>query len=154
MAQQPPTGPPEGWQPPAQQPGWGPQPLQPYSTQPMPRPLTDDERRSWLAQQVDEHLRTGWQVESRTDNLVSLRRGRPINHVLHLILTLLTCFAWALVWIGLAIFAGEKHKTISTQDADRRPQVEGQNTKTILIAVGAVFAFLVVMAIVGSFLPE
>lgn len=120
----------------------------------MPRPLSDDERKAWLAQQVDEHLRYGWQIESRTDNLASLRRGKPINHVLHLILTLLTCFAWALVWIGLVIFAGEKHKTISTQDADRRPQAQGQNSKTILIVVGAVLAFLVVMAIIGSFLPE
>lgn len=120
-------------------------------TQPMP--LSDDERKAWLAQQVDEHLGNGWQIESRTENLVSLRYGKPINHVLHLLLTLVTCGVWALVWIYLAIFQGEKHKTISTRDADHRPQAQGDR-RTLLIVVGAVFAFLVVMSIIGSFLPE
>jgi hypothetical protein len=100
---------------------------------------------------VDDHLRLGWQIESRTENLASMRRGRPINHILHLILTLLTCFLWAPVWIGLAIFAGEKHKTISTLDADRRPPVEGPwYRQTPVIVAGMVIAFFVLMGIIGA----
>lgn len=129
--------PPERWQ--------GPPPTTPLT------PLSDDERKAWLAQQVDEHLRYGWQVESRTENLASLRRGKPINHVLHLLITLLSCFLWVPVWIGLAIFAGEKRKTISTRDADRPPQVmEEWYRRPPVIVAGIVVGFFIVMAIIGS----
>lgn len=37
-------------------------------------------------------------------------RPIPINHVLHLILTLLTCGAWSVVWIAIAIINEGKHK--------------------------------------------
>jgi ABC-type Fe3+ transport system permease subunit len=120
----------------------------------MPAPLSDEERKAWLAQQVDEHLRYGWEITSRTENLATLRRGRPVNHILHLLISLVTCGVWVLVWAYLAIFQGEKHKTISTRDADRRPQAAQNNQKTLLIVIGAVFAFLVVMAIIGSLLPD
>ena len=57
---------------------WQPQPSEAYPAQ----PLSEAVRRSWLAQQVDDHVRRGWQIESRTENLASLRFGKPINHVL------------------------------------------------------------------------
>ena len=81
---------------------WQPRPSEVDPTQ----SLSDDERRAWLAQQVDDYVRRGWQIESRTENLASLRFGKPVNHVLHLLLTLVTCGLWALVWLYLAIFQG------------------------------------------------
>jgi hypothetical protein len=51
---------------------WEPRPPEQVPT----HPLSDDERRAWLAQQVDEYVRHGWQIESRTENLASLRFGR------------------------------------------------------------------------------
>ncbi|MBB3041971.1 hypothetical protein FHU40_001772 [Nocardioides soli] len=39
--------------------------------------------------------------------------GKPVNHVLHLILTLVTCFAWAIVWLILVGVGGEKRYSLS-----------------------------------------
>jgi hypothetical protein len=170
VSNQPPQGPPEGWESrpqgegsqrptepqwPTQGPQWGTQPptTQPEPWQPRPpeqvppQPLSDDERRAWLAQQVDEHLRNGWQIESRTENLASLRIGKPINHVLHLLLTLVTCGVWVLVWIYLAMFQGERRKTISTADADRPPQaVKPWYKETRFLIAMAVILVIVILA--------
>jgi hypothetical protein len=170
MSTQPPQEPPEGWEPrpqgegserptepqwPSQGPQWGTQPPQPERWQPRPpeqippQQLSDDERRAWLAQQVDEHVRQGWQIESRTENLASSRFGKPINHVLHLLLTLVTCGVWVLVWIYLAMFQGEKHKTISTRDADRPPQAikPWYKETRFLIAVAVIIVIIVLAAV-------
>jgi hypothetical protein len=170
VSNQPPQGPPEGWESrpqgegsqrptepqwPTQGPQWGTQPptTQPEPWQPRPpeqvppQPLSDDERRAWLAQQVDEHLRNGWQIESRTENLASLRIGKPINHVLHLLLTLVTCGVWVLVWIYLAMFQGERRKTISTADADRAPKaVKPWYKETRFLIAMAVILVIVILA--------
>ncbi len=54
-----------------------------------------------------------WRVESQTEIQAVLVRGHRPNHVLHLILTIITAGIWGLVWIALAIFGGEKRKTIT-----------------------------------------
>ena len=172
MSTQPPQEPPEGWEPrpqwggserptepqwPTQGPQWGTQPpgTQPERWEPRPpearsaQSLSEDERRSWLAQQVDDHVGQGWQIVSRTENLAALRFGKPINHVLHLLLTLVTCGLWALVWIYLALFQGEKHKTISTADAGRPPQPPKAfyQERSFLIAMGVILFFVIVYAL-------
>ena len=43
-------------------------------------------------------------------------RGHRPNHVLHLILTLITLGVWAIVWILVAILGGEKRKVISVDE--------------------------------------
>lgn len=40
-----------------------------------------------------------------------MARGEPVNHVLHAILTLLSCFLWGIVWIALA--ASNKRERVS-----------------------------------------
>ena len=135
MTTQLPPGPPEWWR--------QPQP-------PAPAPMSDDERKAWLAQQVDSHLRAGWEVESQTAHVATLRRGHRINHLLHLILTLVTCGIWAVVWTGLAIFGGEKHKAISMRDADRPPQTQTYDRTKLFIFLGAVLAFVILVGILRS----
>ena len=39
--------------------------------------------------------------------------GKPVNHVLHLILTLVTCLVWGIVWIILVGMGGEKRYSMS-----------------------------------------
>jgi hypothetical protein len=39
-----------------------------------------------------------------------LVKGKPVNHILHLILTLVTVGFWSLIWIALVIFGGEKRE--------------------------------------------
>ena len=62
---------------------------------------------------VAQYVKWGYRVESRSDRQAVVVKGRRPNHLLHLILTLITLGAWAIVWICIAIFGGEKRKTIT-----------------------------------------
>ena len=48
--------------------------------------------------------------------LPALRRvvvyGRPVNHVLHAILTIFTCFAWGFGWAILSSTGGERREVL------------------------------------------
>jgi hypothetical protein len=75
-----------------------------------------EQRRQLRAQAVSNSVRQGWRVESQTDFQAVMVRGERPNHVLHLILTLVTFGLWGIVWIALAIFGGEKRRVIDIDD--------------------------------------
>jgi len=52
-------------------------------------------------------------VESQSHIQAVVVTGKRPNHILHLILTILTLGVWAIVWIIIAIGGGEKRKTVS-----------------------------------------
>jgi hypothetical protein len=56
------------------------------------------------------------------------------------------------VWLYLAIFQGEKHKTISTRDADRPPQAvkPWYQDQRFLIAAAVVVLLIVIASIGGN----
>ena len=62
---------------------------------------------------VANYVKWGWRVESRTDQQAVIVKGHRPNHILHLILTIVTLGAWAIVWIAVVVFGGEKRKTIT-----------------------------------------
>ena len=62
---------------------------------------------------VAQYVKWGWRVESRTETQAVIVKGRRPNHILHLILTILTFGIWAIVWLMVAAFGGEKRKTLS-----------------------------------------
>ena len=71
-----------------------------------------EERHELLARAVANEIRQGWRVESQTDYQAVIVSGQRPNHVLHLILTLITFGLWAIVWIALVAFGGEKRGVI------------------------------------------
>jgi hypothetical protein len=71
------------------------------------------ERKATLAQAIASWVRGGWMVESQTDFQAVMAKGHRPNHVLHLILTLITLGIWAIAWILVAILGGEKRKVVS-----------------------------------------
>lgn len=68
---------------------------------------TPEERKEALARQVQAEVAKGWRVESTGDYQVEMVKGKPVNHLLHLILTLVTVFMWVVIWVLLAMFGGE-----------------------------------------------
>ena len=58
----------------------------------------------------------GGRVESQTDFQAIITWGTPVNHLVHLILTLLSGFLWAPVWLALAIFGGEKREVVRVNE--------------------------------------
>lgn len=85
-------------------------------TQPMPQPVAPEVRARALAAAVQAEVSKGARVDSQSPYQAVLVHGRPVNHVLHLILTLVTCLAWGLVWLALVVFGGEKRISVTVDD--------------------------------------
>lgn len=75
--------------------------------------LTDENRKALLANKVTYMVRSGWRVDSQGDYQATFSKGKRPNHILHLILTILTVGLWGIVWIILAITKHEKRKVIT-----------------------------------------
>ena len=69
---------------------------------------SSDERKKLLASAVQSEVVQGARVESQQDYQAVLVFGKAVNNLLHFLVGLFTCGIWWLVWIGLAIFGGEK----------------------------------------------
>ena len=77
---------------------------------------TADERKGILAQQITNRVAMGMRVETQSDYQAVLVKGRPINHVLHLILTLVTVGFWGVVWVILFFMGGERREIINIDE--------------------------------------
>jgi hypothetical protein len=75
-----------------------------------------EQRKELLARAVANQVRQGGRVESTSDYQAVLVTGSKPNHILHLILTLVTLGLWALIWIGVAILGGEKRMVIDIDE--------------------------------------
>lgn len=75
--------------------------------------ITRDERKANLAQAVSREVAAGWRVESQSDYQAVVVRGGNTNHVLHLVLSLVTCGVWLLVWPVIALI--NQRKTLILQ---------------------------------------
>ena len=73
---------------------------------------TADERKVLLAQQLQTAAARGLRIESQSDFQAVLVEGKPVNHVLHAILTIFTCLLWGIVWAIIAATGGEKRQMV------------------------------------------
>ena len=77
---------------------------------------SSDERKQALARTLQSEVAGGARIESQSDYQAVLVKGHRVNHVLHLILTLVTLGIWAIVWLALAIVGGEKRRMASVDE--------------------------------------
>lgn len=74
---------------------------------------TADQRKEIVARAISMQLaRGGARVESQSDFSAVIVHGKPVNHILHLILTVITLGFWVLVWVPLVIFTEEKRDMV------------------------------------------
>lgn len=83
----------------------------------MTQGMNDDQqierqRKQTLANRVATQVSKGWRVESQTETMATLVKGKRPNHILHLLLSVFTLGIWLPVWIILAVVMGEKRKTV------------------------------------------
>jgi len=74
--------------------------------------VSQAERKALLAQQLQQASFRGLRVESQSDFQAVLIEGQKVNHTLHAILTLFTCFLWGIVWAIIAGTGGETREMI------------------------------------------
>ena len=75
-----------------------------------------DERKEALGRAIHTQVAQGARVESQGDYQAILVNGHRTNHVLHLVLTIVTLGLWVFVWLGIAAFGGEKRVSASVDE--------------------------------------
>ena len=77
-----------------------------------------DRRKQALATAISNEVRSGWNVQSQSDYQAVMHiPAQKTNHVLHLILTLITLGFWGLVWIAMVVIhKGEQHEVVSVDE--------------------------------------
>lgn len=69
-----------------------------------------------LARAISGEVRQGARIESQSDVQAVIVRGSKPNHILHLILTLITLGLWGIIWIAVAVLGGEKRGVIDVDE--------------------------------------
>lgn len=80
---------------------------------------TPEERTRALDNYILTAGQQGWRVASQSATSAQLLKGKPTNHVLHLILSIVTLGAWLIVWALVVIFAGQKQRTVMVDEYGR-----------------------------------
>jgi hypothetical protein len=110
---------------------------------------------------VADAVQKGWRVESRTPTQVIFTAGKPANHILHLLLTLVTFGLWLIPWAIIASRSGVMREVVTVVDGEivwsgRPPKSEmnaaadaahlpGWQAKYLIHGLIAVFAVLAVV---------
>jgi hypothetical protein len=92
------------------------------ATSPIGRPsiVPHDERLQALSRIISSRTLEGWNIVARNDhevNAVLSLPGKRVNHVLHAILTIVTCLIWGIVWIILVANQQKEQRVRVTIDA-------------------------------------
>jgi hypothetical protein len=75
-----------------------------------------DERKEALGRAIHTQVAQGARVESQGDYQAILVRGHRPNHMLHLVLSIVTLGLWLFVWLGVIAFGGEKRMSASVDE--------------------------------------
>ena len=78
--------------------------------------ISPEDRRERLARQIAFLVPQGRRVQSQSDYQAVLVRGKSVNHILHLILALVTAGFWVIIWLALVVFGGEKREIVSVDE--------------------------------------
>lgn len=78
---------------------------------------TEEERRAALDRSVAQYLAGGSVLESTTGTTAVLVTGKPVNHILHLVLSLLTAGLWLIVWVVM-ILTNHRQRIVLTVGED------------------------------------
>ena len=94
-------------------------------------------------------------MDSRTGDTAIVTHGKPVNHILHLLLTIFTAGLWLFVWLAISTFGGERKYAL-----DRMPdgsiaerQIGGNTGMGAKILLGFV-ALIVLLVIIGAMVPK
>ena len=83
---------------------------------------------------VQHMVFNGWRVMYADDTVVQLEKGQQVNHILHFLISVLSCGLWVFVWIVLAAGGGVKRQTIAVPPPNlygpRRLPTEGPHGGT------------------------
>jgi hypothetical protein len=77
---------------------------------------TDEQRRAALAAQLQTMVAGHARIESQSEFQAVTVSGKPVNHILHLILSIITLGLWLFVWGTLGAWGGERRKLVTVDE--------------------------------------
>ncbi|MCY4072576.1 MAG: hypothetical protein OXG60_14880 [Chloroflexi bacterium] len=80
------------------------------------KPVSEEKRRQIFEEQIMMHQANGKRLESQIGFQAVLVTEVKVNHLMHLILTLLTGGLWALLWIYFALARKEIREILQVDD--------------------------------------
>lgn len=92
---------------------------------PMPGRLPDHQRAAIMHQVLSDLTFRGYRVEHADGWRAVIRYGSPINHVVHILLTVFTCGFWLPIWIIIMVVGGEKRRHIHIDEYGNLCGMEG-----------------------------
>ncbi|MHB1323521.1 MAG: hypothetical protein ACYCXZ_04140 [Coriobacteriia bacterium] len=78
--------------------------------------VSREKRKELLAQAIQSEVVSGGRIQSQSEFSAVMVVGKPVNHLLHAIVTLFSVGVWGIVWIVLAITGGEKRTMVSVDE--------------------------------------
>ena len=112
--------------------------------------LDEAKRSAILDHQLVKIVGNGGQVLARTPTSAVVAFGKPVNHILHLLVSVLLCGLWLPVWLLIAATSGEKRMTLAIDEDGEmyNPNDSGRFTqaKTVLILCGGALLLVVILA--------
>jgi hypothetical protein len=75
-----------------------------------------EERKALLDSALARAGGRGWRIEHRSDFQAMIAKGHRVNHILHLILSIITFGLWLIVWILMGVFGGEKRAMVTVDE--------------------------------------
>ena len=78
-----------------------------------------EQRYAILSQRIQREIGHGARVQSQDWTSAVLVYGKPVNHVLHAILTVFLLGLWLFVWIPVAILGGERREMVMVDEWGR-----------------------------------
>jgi hypothetical protein len=117
------------------EPSGGPQPSEPLSLA---------HREGILDQTLIAMTAQKGRVETRGQTSAVVVFGKPVNHVLHLLLTIFTCTLWGPVWLLVAAFSGERRTTVSIDEygVASKHQAPMPTHRIVLIVIAVLWAVM------------
>jgi hypothetical protein len=82
------------------------------ASMPQGEAVSDELRSAVLDRAIVMCASKGGRVEYRSQFQAVVVYGKPVNHVLHAILTVFTCLLWAIVWLFIAQSGGERREVL------------------------------------------
>ena len=71
-----------------------------------------EQRKETLARQIQTSAAQGARVETQSDFQAIVVKGKPVNHAVHGIASLITLGFWLLPWLIIALVGGEKRQML------------------------------------------
>ncbi len=84
----------------------------PLAVAPQGEPVSDEMRSAVLDRAIVMGASRGGRVEYRSPFQAIIVYGKPVNHILHAILSIFTCAIWLVVWFFIAQSGGERREVL------------------------------------------